>query len=44
MLYAHFYMYYLKMEEVNSEESGNIEKPMPFKDINRKEDEDFVYF
>jgi hypothetical protein len=44
MLYAHMYMYHLKMEEVLSEESGSIDKPVPFKEINRKKDEDFVYF
>jgi hypothetical protein len=35
MLYAHLLMYHLKMQEVNSD-SGSIEKPMPFKEINRK--------
>lgn len=44
MLYAHLYMYHLKMEEVNSETSGSIDKPMPFREINRKQDKDFVYF
>ena len=33
MLYGHFYMYKIKMEEINSD-SGNIDKPLPFKDIN----------
>ena len=44
MLYAHFLMYQLKMEEVNSNVSGSIDKQVPFQDINRKKDEDFVYF
>lgn len=36
MLYAHLYMYHLKMEEVNSETSGSVDKPLPFREINRK--------
>lgn len=44
MLYGHLYMYHLKMQEVMSTSSGDINKSMPFKDINRKQDEDFVYF
>lgn len=43
MLYAHFYMYKMKVEELNSD-SGSIDKPMPFRDINKKGDDDFVYF
>ena len=43
MLYGHLYMYKLKMEEVMGEGS-TIDKPMPFKEINRKKDEDWVYF
>lgn len=30
MLYAHLYMYHLKMEEVNSTTSGAIDRPLPF--------------
>lgn len=44
MLYAHLLMYNLKIEELKSEESGAIDKPLPFREINRKKDEDFVYF
>ena len=44
MLYAHLLMYEIKMEEVNSTESGEISKAVSFTDINRKQDEDFVYF
>ena len=33
MLYGHFYMYSMKMEEINGD-SGSIEKPLPFKDLN----------
>lgn len=44
MLYAHFLMYQMKMEEVTSNESGSIDKKVPFQDMNRKKDEDFVYF
>ena len=43
MLYAHLYMYHLKMQEV-SDDGGDIDKPMPFKEINKKQDDDFVYF
>ena len=44
MLYAHFLMYQLKMQEVTSNESGSIDRQMPFQDLNKKRDEDFVYF
>ena len=44
MLYGHVYMWTLKMEEVRNLQSYEIEKPLPFKDINRKKDKDFVYF
>ena len=37
-------MYQLKMEEVNSNVSGSIDKQVPFQDINKKKDDDFVYF
>jgi hypothetical protein len=29
---------------VNSNVSGSIDKQVPFQDMNRKKDEDFVYF
>lgn len=44
MLFAHFLMYQMKMEEVNSNESGSIDRQVPFQDMNKKKDEDFVYF
>eukprot|EP00347_Sterkiella_histriomuscorum_P011874 403370769 len=44
MLYGHLLMYQMKMEEVTSDTSGEISKPMPFQDVNKKQDEDFVYF
>jgi hypothetical protein len=44
MLYAHLYMYHLKMEEVNSTTSGAIDRPLPFQDFNRRRDDNFVYF
>ena len=50
MLYGHFSMWEEKMNEINgldskSEDKGNvIEKPLTSKEINRKQDEDFVYF
>jgi hypothetical protein len=37
-------MYQLKMEEVNSNVSGSIDKQVPFQDMNKKKDDDFVYF
>ena len=36
MLYAHLYMYHLKMEEVLSEEGGAIDRPLPFRELNKK--------
>ena len=44
MLYGHVTMWGIKMEEVLSEKGDKIEKPMPFRDINRREDKDFIYF
>ena len=44
MLYGHIYMWQVKMDEVLSPESIDINKPLPFRDLNRKEDDDFVYF
>ena len=35
MCYAHLYMYHLKMQEVLSD-GPNIDKPLGFKDLNRK--------
>lgn len=43
MLYAHLYMYHLKLEEITSD-GGSIDRPLPFREINRKQEEDFVYF
>jgi hypothetical protein len=43
MLYGHLLMYQIKMEEVLNE-GGEISKSMPFEDINKKKDKDFVYF
>ena len=36
MLYAHLLMYHLKVEELRNEESGAIDKPLPFREVNRK--------
>jgi hypothetical protein len=44
MLFAHFEMYRVKMEEVQEEDNGNIDRPIPAREINKKQDEDFVYF
>ena len=44
MLHGHVTMWGIKMEEVLSTKDEKIEKPMPFRDINRKEDKDFIYF
>ena len=43
MLYAHFLLYQQKMQELTSETS-DIDKQVGFTDINKKRDEDFVYF
>ncbi|CDW74305.1 UNKNOWN [Stylonychia lemnae] len=43
MLYAHFLLYQQKMEELTSD-SDAIDKHVGFTDLNRKKDEDFVYF
>ena len=43
MLYAHLLMYHIKMEEVRSD-GPSIDKPMPFSELNKKQDDDFVYF
>lgn len=44
MLYGHLTMWNEKMEEIKDTSTDRVDKPMPFKDINRKEDDDFVYF
>jgi hypothetical protein len=44
MLYSHIAMWNLKMEEVHRTDTDRVDTPLPFKDINHKEDKDFVYF
>ncbi len=44
ILYGHVTMWGIKMEEVLSKEDERVDKPMPFRDINQKEDKDFIYF
>ena len=44
MLYGHVTMWGIKMEEVLAPEGDKIDKPMPFRDINRRSDKDFIYF
>ena len=44
MLYGHLHMWNMKMAEVNQTDTDKVDKPMPFKDINQKSDDDFVYF
>jgi hypothetical protein len=44
MLYGHLNMWNEKMVEINDNSTDRVDKPMPLRDINRKEDEDFVYF
>ena len=44
MLYGHVTMWNIKMEEVMQTDTDRVDKPLPFKDINRKQDKDFVYF
>jgi hypothetical protein len=44
MLYGHLNMWNEKMEEIKDNSTDRVDKPMPLRDINRKEDEDFVYF
>ena len=44
MLYGHITMWSIKMEEVNSTETEKVDKPLPFRDMNRKDDKDFIYF
>jgi hypothetical protein len=44
MLYGHLTMWNTKMEEVHNTDVERVEKPLPFKDINKKSDKDFVYF
>ena len=43
MIYAHLYMYKVKMEEVNSD-THDINKPFHHDSINKKTDDDFIYF
>ena len=43
MLYAHFLLYQQKMQELTSDTS-DIDKHVGFTDLNKKKDEDFVYF
>ncbi len=40
---AHLLMYEMKMEELK-EDSTDWNKPLNFGSINRKQDDDFVYF
>jgi hypothetical protein len=42
MLYGHLNMWNEKMVEINDNSTDRVDKPMPLRDINRKEDEDFV--
>ena len=44
MLYSHIAMWNMKMVEVHRTDTDKIDSPLPFKDINHKEDKDFVYF
>ena len=45
MLYAHILMYDIKMQELRDDSTEKLDKPMEgFKDINHKDDDDFVYF
>ena len=44
MLYGHITMWNIKMQEIHDNTTEKIDKPLPFKDINKKSDEDFVYF
>ena len=44
MLHGHLTMWNIKMEEVRSTESEQVNKPLYLKDINEKKDKDFVYF
>ena len=44
MLYGHVTMWNMKMEEVKREDSGRIDRPTGMRDINHKQDKDFVYF
>ena len=44
MLCGHITMWGIKMEEVYATDTEKVNKPLPFRDINRKEDKDFVYF
>ena len=44
MLFGHVTMWGIKMEEVYAKDTEKVDKPLPFRDINRKEDKDFIYF
>jgi len=44
MLYGHVTMWNEKMVELHDASTDRIDKPLPYKDINNKKDEDFVYF
>jgi len=44
MLYGHLTMWNVKMEEVRSTETEKVDTPLPYRDINHKKDDDFVYF
>lgn len=44
MLYGHLTMWNMKMDEVRETETEKVEKALPFEDLNKKKDKDFVYF
>lgn len=44
MLYGHVTMWNEKMQELKDTTTDRVDKPLPYKDINNKEDNDFVYF
>jgi hypothetical protein len=44
MLYGHIVMWNVKMQEIHDKSSDKIDKPLPYKDLNKKSDEDFTYF
>ena len=43
MIYGHLYMYKTKVDEINSD-SLYINKPFNYDSINKKDDDDFIYF
>jgi hypothetical protein len=44
MLFGHLTMWNIKMEEVNQTNTEKVDKALPFQDMNKKKDKDFVYF